>query len=49
MNLTKVEKEALADLVRRNMIERERLAAELGTSTNIKFWEELLKKLNETK
>lgn len=49
MNLTKVEKEALADLVRRNMLERERLAAELGTSTNIKFWEELLKKLNETK
>lgn len=49
MNLTKVEKEALADLVRRNMMERERLAAELGTSTNIKFWEELLKKLNETK
>ena len=49
MNLTKVEKEALADLVRRNMIERERLAAELGASTNIKFWEELLKKLNETK
>lgn len=49
MNLTKVEKEALADLVRRNMMERERLAAELGTSTNIRFWEELLKKLNETK
>lgn len=49
MNLTKVEKEALSDLVRRNMLERERLAAELGTSTNIKFWEELLKKLNETK
>ena len=49
MNLTKVEKEALADLIRRNMLERERLAIELGTSTNIKFWEELLKKLNETK
>lgn len=48
MNLTKVEKEALADLVRRNMIERERLAIELGTSTNIKFWEELLRKLDES-
>lgn len=47
MNLTKVELEALADLVRRNIIDRERLAEELGTSTNIKFWEELLKKLHD--
>ena len=46
MNLSKIEQEALADLVAKNISDRKKLANELGTSTNTKFWEELLRKLN---
>lgn len=43
--LTKTEQEALAALVERAIAERKKAAAELGTSTNTKFLEELLRKL----
>jgi hypothetical protein len=46
MNLSKIEQEALADLVAKNISDRQKLAAELGTTTNTKFCEELLRKLN---
>lgn len=49
MNLTKVEQEALADLVARNINDRQKRAEELGTTTNTKFWEELLRKLSGQK
>ena len=46
MNLTKIEIWALADLVAKNISDRQKLAAELGTTNNTKFWEEILRKLN---
>lgn len=49
MNLTKIEIWALADLVAKNISDRKKLAAELGTTTNTKFWEEILRKLGGQK
>ena len=43
--LTKTEQEALASLVERAIAERKKTAEQLGTSTNTKFLEELLRKL----
>lgn len=45
MSLTKVEMDALADIVQAQIIQRQRAAKELGTSINTKFLEELLVKL----
>lgn len=43
--LTRVEQDALADLVWRAIIERRRAAEQLGTRTNTAFLEDLLRKL----
>lgn len=43
--LTRVEQDALADLVARAIIERRRAAEQLGTTTNTQFLEQLLAKL----
>lgn len=43
--LTKTDREALAALVERAIAERKKTAADLGTATNTKFLEELLRKL----
>lgn len=46
--LTRVEQDALADLVARAIIERRRAAEQLGTRTNTDFLEQLLAKLGGT-
>lgn len=46
--LTKVEQDALADLVAKAIAERQRAAEQLGTRTNTRFLEELLAKLGGT-
>jgi hypothetical protein len=43
--LTKTEQEALAALVERAIAERQRAAEQLGTATNTRFLEEMLRKL----
>lgn len=47
--LTKVEQDALADLVAKAISERQRAAEQLGTRTNTQFLEQLLAKLGGTK
>ena len=46
--LTRVEQDALADIVARAIIERRRAAEQLGTRTNTDFLEQLLAKLGGT-
>ena len=46
--LTKVETDALADLVARAIAERQRASEQLGTRTNTQFLEQLLAKLGGT-
>lgn len=46
--LTKVEQDALADLVAKAITERQRAAEQLGTRTNTQFLEQLLAKLGGT-
>lgn len=46
--LTKVEQDALADLVAKAISERQRAAEQLGTRTNTQFLEQLLAKLGGT-
>lgn len=48
MTLTKIEQEALADIVARAIAERQRAAQQLGTRTNTTFLESLLAKLGGT-
>ena len=45
MILTRVEQDALADLVAKAIAERRRAAEQLGTRTNTQFLEQLLAKL----
>lgn len=46
--LSKVEQDALADLVMNAIAQRRKAAQELGTTTNTQFLEQLLQKLGGT-
>ena len=46
--LTRVEQDALVDLVAKAITERRRAAEQLGTTTNTQFLEQLLAKLGGT-
>lgn len=48
MMLTRVEQDALVDLVAKAIAERRRAAEQLGTRTNTQFLEQLLAKLGGT-
>jgi tRNA A37 threonylcarbamoyladenosine dehydratase len=46
--ITKTERDALVDLVREKLREREELSKSLGVPPVVKFWQELLEKLQKT-